>query len=267
MHVATHQGTALITGASTGIGAVYADRLAARGYDLLLIARDQVRLGSLASRLTERHQVRVEVQVADLTVAQSLGDIAERLRGDSAISLLVNNAGVAMQGTLADADPAALLHMLALNVSAPTRLAQAAAVNFAAAGRGAIINLGSVVALAPGLFNVAYTATKAYMLSLSEALQAELAPAGVRVQAVLPGITRTDIWERSGGHVDQLPAHMVMEAEAMVDAAMRGFDLGETVTIPSLPDAEDWNRLVAARAVLGPNLSHAQAAPRYRTVA
>ncbi|WP_313054704.1 SDR family NAD(P)-dependent oxidoreductase [Pseudomonas lopnurensis] len=264
MHVANHQGTALITGASSGIGAVYADRLAARGYDLILVARDRARLESFAHRLEDRHQVRVEVQVVDLTITQALDDLAERLLGDTTISLLVNNAGVAMQGSLAESDPAALLHMLALNVTAPTRLAQAAAANFAAAGQGVIINLGSVVALAPGLFNVAYTATKGYMLSLSEALQAELAPAGVRVQAVLPGVTRTDIWERSGGGLDQLPAHMVMEVEAMVDAALRGFDLGETVTLPSLPDAEDWSRLLEARAALGPNLSRDQVAPRYR---
>ncbi|MHA6493505.1 SDR family NAD(P)-dependent oxidoreductase [Pseudomonas borbori] len=267
MHVATPEGTALITGASSGIGAVYADRLAARGHDLILVARDRTRLEAQAQRLQDSHHVKVQIQVADLTNGQALDALAEHLRGDTTISVLVNNAGVAMQGSLAGSDPAALLQMVALNVTAPTRLAQAAAANFTAAGRGAIINLGSVVALAPGLFNVAYTASKGYILSLSEALQAELAPAGVRVQAVLPGITRTEIWERSGAGLDQLPAHMVMEAEAMVDAALRGFDQGETVTLPSLPDAEDWNRLLAARAALGPNLSLSQPAPRYRTEA
>ncbi|WP_028241339.1 SDR family NAD(P)-dependent oxidoreductase [Stutzerimonas azotifigens] len=264
MQAANNRGTALITGASSGIGAVYADRLAARGHDLILVARDRARLEALAGRLEGAHEVHVEVLVADLTDPQALDALAERLRGDAIIDLLVNNAGMAMQGRLAEADPAALLRMLALNVTATTRLAQAAAANFSAAGRGAIVNLGSVVALAPGLFNVAYTATKGYVLSLSEALQAELAPAGVRVQAVLPGVTRTQIWERSSGSLEHLPAQMVMEAEKMVDAALRGFDLGETVTLPSLPDAADWERLLTARAALGPNLSRNQPAPRYR---
>lgn len=264
MNASQHSGTALITGASSGIGAVYAERLARRGYDLLLVARDRSRLEALADGLHERYGVAAEVQVADLTDPADLAKVAQRLADDPGISLLVNNAGAAMQGRLADADPAALERLIALNVTAPTLLARAAAANFGAAGRGALINLGSVVALAPGLFNVAYTAGKAYVLSLSEALQAELAPRGVRVQAVLPGVTRTQIWVRSGGSLDRLPPAMVMEVEHMVDAALAGFDAGETVTLPSLPDADDWARLVAARTALGPNLSRDQPAARYR---
>ncbi|SUD61462.1 short-chain dehydrogenase/reductase SDR [Ectopseudomonas oleovorans] len=142
------------------------------------------------------------------------------------------------------------------------RLAAAAAANFSAAGRGGIINLGSVVALAPEMFNAVYSAAKAYVLSLT--LAGELRGSGVQLQAVLPGVTRTEIWERSGTDASALPPSMIMEVGEMVDAALAGFDQGELVTIPSLPDAADWDAFVAARAALGPNLSHSQAAVRYK---
>lgn len=261
------KGTALITGASSGIGATYAERLARRGYDLLLVARDQPRLEALAERLGRETGVRVEVLKADLTSKADLQLVERRLRGDAAISLLVNNAGVAMDGPLIDADLERFESMIQLNVVALTRLAAAAAANFVGVGRGAIINLASVVALAPELFNAGYSATKAYVLSLSQSLQHEVGPQGVRVQAVLPGVTRTELWERSGIDADRIPAAMVMEVGEMVDAALAGFDQGESISIPSLPDAADWDALVAARNKLGPNLSREHAAARYKTPA
>ncbi|PZQ44524.1 MAG: short-chain dehydrogenase [Ectopseudomonas oleovorans] len=144
------------------------------------------------------------------------------------------------------------------------RLAAAAAANFSAAGRGGIINLGSVVALAPEMFNAVYSAAKAYVLSLTQTLAGELRGSGVQLQAVMPGVTRTEIWERSGTDASALPPSMIMEVGEMVDAALAGFDQGELVTIPSLPNAADWDAFVAARAALGPNLSHSQAAARYK---
>ncbi len=258
------KGTALVTGASSGIGAVYAERLARRGYDLLLVARDQQRLDKLAASLRADFGVAVEVLVADLTQKAEIKTVAQRLRSDTAISLLVNNAGVAMDGPLIEANGDAIDRMLELNITAVTHLAAAAGANFAAAGRGAIINLASVVALAPEMFNATYSATKAYVLSLSQSLHSELAKQGVQLQAVLPGVTRTEIWERAGIDSHQIPAAMVMDAGEMVDAALAGFDQGELVTIPSLPDAGDWNAFVAARQKLAPNLSHSKAAARYK---
>lgn len=258
------QGTALITGASSGIGAIYAQRLAARGFDLLLVARDQARLEAAASALRDAHGVQVEVLKADLTQKDDVLKLEQRLRSDSSISLLLNNAGVAADGLLANADLDQLERMIQLNVTAVTRLASAAAASFAKAGRGTIINIGSVVALFPERFNATYSASKAYVLSLTQSLNAELDGTGVKVQAVLPGVTRTEIWERSGIDASQIPAEMVMEAGEMVDAALAGLDQGELVTIPSLPDAGDWNAFVAARLVMAPNLSKSKAAARYK---
>jgi short-subunit dehydrogenase len=258
------KGTALVTGASSGIGAVYAERLARRGYDLLLVARDQQRLEKLAASLSADYGVQVEVLKADLTQKPDIKAVAQRLRGDSTISVLVNNAGVAMDGPLIEADSDAVDRMLELNITALTHLAAAAGANFVAAGGGAIINIASVVALAPEMFNATYSATKAYVLSLTQSLSSELGKSGVQVQAVLPGVTRTEIWERAGIDANGIPAAMVMDAGEMVDAALAGFDQGELVTIPSLPDAADWSAFVAARQKLGPNLSHSQAAARYK---
>ncbi|VVO63269.1 SDR family NAD(P)-dependent oxidoreductase [Pseudomonas fluorescens] len=258
------QGTALVTGASSGIGAVYAQRLAARGFDLLLVARDQQRLEEAASTLRDEYGVQVEVLKADLTQKDDVLKLEQRLRSDSSISLLLNNAGVAADGLLANADTDLLERMIQLNVTAVTRLASAAAASFAKAGRGTIINIASVVALFPERFNATYSASKAYVLSLTQSLNAELDGTGVKVQAVLPGVTRTEIWERSGIDATQIPAEMVMEAGEMVDASLAGLDQGELVTIPSLPNAADWDAFVAARLVMAPNLSKSQAAARYK---
>ena len=258
------QGTALVTGASSGIGAIYAQRLAARGFDLLLVARDLERLEAAASALRDAHGVQVEVLKADLTQKDDVLKLEQRLRSDSSISLLLNNAGVAADGLLANADLDQLERMIQLNITAVTRLASAAAAGFAKAGRGTIINIASVVALFPERFNATYSASKAYVLSLTQSLNAELDGTGVKVQAVLPGVTRTEIWERSGIDASQIPAEMVMEAGEMVDAALAGLDQGELVTIPSLPNAGDWDAFVAARLVMAPNLSKSKAAARYK---
>ena len=258
------QGTALVTGASSGIGAVYAQRLAARGFDLLLVARDLQRLEEAASQLRAEHGVQVEVLKADLTQKEDVLKLEQRLRSDSSINLLLNNAGVAADGLLANADTDQLERLIQLNVTAVTRLASAAAASFAKAGRGTIINIASVVALFPERFNAIYSASKAYVLSLTQSLNAELDGTGVKVQAVLPGVTRTEIWERSGIDATQIPADMVMEAGEMVDAALSGLDQGELITIPSLPNLSEWESYVAARHAMAPNLSRSQAAARYK---
>ncbi|KAF2391019.1 MULTISPECIES: SDR family NAD(P)-dependent oxidoreductase [Pseudomonas] len=264
MNSAKSQGTALVTGASSGIGAIYAERLAARGFDLLLVARDEQRLEAAASKLRAEHGIQVEVLKADLTQKDDVLKLEQRLRSDSSISLLLNNAGVAADGLLANADTEQLERLIQLNVTSVTRLASAAAASFAKAGRGTIINIASVVALFPERFNATYSASKAYVLSLTQSLNAELNGTGVQVQAVLPGVTRTEIWERSGIDASGIPAEMIMEAGEMVDAALSGLDQGELITIPSLPDAADWDAFVAARLVLAPNLSKSKAATRYK---
>lgn len=258
------KGTVLITGASSGIGATYADRLARRGYDLLLVARDLQRLETLAGRVRRETGVEVEVLTADLTSKSDLARVEQRLRSDEHITMLVNNAGIGASGPLVGADLDRLDAMIQLNVVALTRLAGAAVPGFVARRRGTVINIGSVLALAPELFSGTYSGTKAYVLNFTQSLHREVSQSGVRVQAVLPGATRTEFWERSGAEISNLRASMLMAVDEMVDAALAGLDLGELITIPSLPDASDWHAYTAARLNLGPKLSLDHAAARYK---
>jgi len=257
-------GTALITGASTGIGATYADRLARRGYDLILVARNKSNLEKLAKSLSAETGVRVQVLSADLTVDADLIRVEKVLRDDASISLLVNNAGAATLGPFASADIERLDRDIQLNIVAPTRLARAASPGLLARNRGGIINIASVMSqmVIPG--NSVYGGTKAYLLHFSEVLALELNASAVRVQAVLPGATRTALWDGSGVELKDLPAEIVMDVDEMVDAALAGFDQGERITLPALPDDGDWQRLIKAREALQPNLSHKHPAPRYK---
>ncbi|WP_431259367.1 SDR family NAD(P)-dependent oxidoreductase [Roseateles chitinivorans] len=254
---------ALITGASSGIGATYADRLARRGMDLVLVARNATRLGTLADRLRAQTGVRIEVLPADLTLEADLSVVQRRLEeGD--VTMLVNNAGMALKGGLLDASSDDLTRIIALNVLAPTRLAASAGKTFAARGQGAIVNLGSVLSLAPEMLDGVYSGTKAYVLNLSQSMTAQLKGRGVFVQVVLPGATRTEIWERSGNDVNALPPEMVMGVDELVDAALVGFDRGEDVTIPPLQDDAPFREMTSVRLAMMPLLSTNAAAPRYR---
>jgi len=261
------QGTALITGASTGIGAIYADRLAHRGHDLVLVARDVARLDALATRLRAEAGVRVEVLAADLSDRAQLARVEARIADDETLTLLVNNAGISLEGTLIDTPAATIEQLIAINVTAPTLLAGAAVRAFAPRGKGGIINLSSVLALAPEMFDGTYSATKAFLLNLTQGLAKEVGDKGIRVQAVLPGATRTEIWARSGKDIDSFPAEWVMDAGDLVDAALLGFDRGETVTIPPLADEGKWQAMQAARRAMAAELSRREVAPRYRAAA
>jgi len=256
------KGTALITGASTGIGAVYADRLAKRGYDLILVARNEERLSESAARLKSTGR-RIETIVADLTNKEDVKRVAERLSTDPTITALVNNAGLGSARKLLDEKIDDLESMIYLNVTALTRLTLAALPAFIARKKGLLINIASVVALAPDLLNGTYSGTKAYVVNFTQALKNELEGTGVTIQAVLPGATATPFWEKAGRPVDDLPAEFVMTAEDMVDASLAGLDQHELVTIPTLPDVADWEKYEAARKALGPNLSRQIPAARY----
>jgi uncharacterized protein len=255
----------LVTGASTGIGAVYAERFARRGHDLVLVARDQERMEILARRLRGETGVGIDILPADLTDHAALARVEDRLRTDERIGVLVNNAGAISAGGFLEQDPDEVARIIALNTTALARLASAVAPRFARAGAGSIVNIGSVVGLAPELGFTVYGATKAFVLFLSQGLQLELGPRGVYVQAVLPSATRTEIWSGAGRDVDTLPA--VMETADLVDAALAGFDRREAVTIPPLPDAGQWTAYEAARQAMLPNFLQTHAADRYRTAA
>lgn len=258
----TTHSTALITGASTGIGATYAERLAQRGHDLVLVARDKARLDAHAQRLRDEHQVTVDVLQADLTNQADLAAIEARLRDDARIGILINNAGMAQSGGFVQQTAESIERLITLNTTALTRLAAAVAPRLAQAGTGSIVNIGSVVGFAPEFGMSIYGATKAFVLFLSQGLNLELAPKGVYVQAVLPAATRTEIWERAGIDVNTLTE--VMDVGELVDAALVGFDRRELVTIPPLHVAERWDALDGARQGLLADIRQARAADRYR---
>jgi short-subunit dehydrogenase len=258
----TTHSTVLITGASSGIGATYAERFAQRGHNLVLVARDKARLDTLAARLRQAHGIAVDVLQADLTQPADLATVEARLRDDAQIGILINNAGATQSGSFIDQATDDIARIVALNTTALVRLASAIAPRLAQAGNGAIVNIGSVVGLAPEFGMSVYGATKAFVLFLSQGLSLELSPKGVYVQAVLPAATRTEIWGRAGIDVNTLPE--VMEVGELVDAALIGFDRRELVTIPPLQDAARWDALDAARQALLADIRQAHAAERYQ---
>lgn len=255
----------LITGASTGIGATYAERFARRGHALVLVARDAARMEALADRLRQETGVTVDILPADLTQAADLAKVEARLQEDSRIGILVNNAGTAIGGTFVDQSVDDMTRLVALNATALLRLSKAIAPRLAAAGEGAIVNIGSVVGVAPEFGMTVYGATKAFVQFLSQGLAQELGPKGVYVQAVLPATTRTEIWDHVGADVNAMSN--VMEVGDLVDAALVGFDRREPVTIPPLHDAGQWEAFDGARKAMLGNIVNALPAERYRTSA
>ena len=254
---------AVITGASSGIGAVYADRLAARGHDLVLVARRIDRLQNLADTLSAAHQIKVQAIEADLTEETGLTQVEQLLRSDKRIVLLVNNAGNGKLSATADMSDADTASTIALNVVAPTRLARAVLPAFLKRDAGAIINISSVMAFHALPITTLYSATKSYVLMFSRGLQGELAGTGVRVQAVLPAGTATEFYDHSGIPLSAFDAAAVMTTENLVDAALAGFDKGEAVTLPSVHDAELWTTYDEAQDALFGATQVGSPAPRY----
>jgi short-subunit dehydrogenase len=261
------KGTAVITGASSGIGAVYADRLAGRGYDLILIARSADKLAEVADRIRSKTDRTVEIFPADLTDELDVARVETLLKSDPRITLLVNNAGFGGTGVLLQSDVDKMTSMISLNVTALTRLTYAIVPKFVAREAGTIINIASVVAITPETLNGVYGGTKAFVLAFSQNLRKELEGTGIHVQVVLPGATATDFWAISGRPVELLPQEIVMSSEDLVDSALVGLDRGEFATIPSLQDADLFNAYESAREAMIGQLSHATPALRYRVAA
>lgn len=258
-----YKGTALVTGASTGIGSIYAERLAQRGYDLILVARNRERLNTLASRLTTETSRNVEVIQADLAKTDDVFHVERKLREDATITLLVNNAGIGTHTPLLESDVDRMAEMISLNVTAMTRLAYAAAPGFVARQRGAIINISSIVSLAPELLNGVYGGSKAYVTAFSQSLHRELGPKGVQVQAVLPGATATDFWKIGGLPVENLDPNIVMSPSDLVEAALQDFDAQVLISIPSMHDLKRYQDYESSRQAMFEHLSNHQLAPRY----
>ncbi|WP_370855781.1 SDR family NAD(P)-dependent oxidoreductase [Pandoraea anapnoica] len=259
----TQPGTALITGASSGIGAIYADRFARRGHDLILVARNTARLLEAAQRLHVETGRRVDILSADLSTREGQALVEARLREDTRIDTLVNNAGFGAVAPLLQADVDHLTDMIEVNVTALTRLTYAAVPGFVARGRGTVINIASIVAIAPELLNDVYGGSKAFVLAFSQSLQHQLADTGVRVQAVLPGATITEFWDVAGKSHQELPQEWLMTSDDLVDAALAGLDQGETVTIPPLQDGDEWTAYDALRRKMSQGLSNTSPGKRY----
>jgi short-subunit dehydrogenase len=257
-------GTAIVTGASSGIGKTYAERLAARGYDLLLVARRLDRLDALAAQIASSTGRKVATLQADLSQRAGVAAVENVLNEDPSVTLLVNNAGISLETSVLNTPPEMIERLIAVNTLAPTLLASAAAKAFVARDKGAIINIASVLAYIPELIDGMYSGTKAHLVNLTLGLAPHLANTNVRVQAVLPGATRTEIWDTMGMDPDVALPGQVMDTAELVDAALVGFDRGEVITIPPLHDESQFQALEAARAAMAPNLSTDTAAPRYR---
>ncbi|MER6184165.1 SDR family oxidoreductase [Streptomyces sp. NPDC001652] len=260
----TQNKTAVVTGASAGLGTAYAQRLADRGYDLILVARNAGRLEQLAADIRGRTGRAVDVVPADLTDAAQLSVVEERLRTDESIEVLINNAGGGLFTPLAISDAAASEALINLNVTALTRLTTAILPGLTGRGRGTVVNISSALALNILPVSAVYSGTKSYVLTFTQALQQELAESPVVVQAVLPGAVRTEFWDSSGADLETFPDEWIMSVEDTVDAALAGLDAGEPVTIPSLPEISDWESFEKARQALVPNLSLKVPAARYR---
>jgi len=227
---------AVITGASSGLGATFARKLAARGYDLLLIARREARLQSIALEVGQQYRVHTEVLAADLADDAALAAAASRILEAPDLGLLVNNAGFGTLGYFFDADPVIQERMHRLHVIATLRLSHAALANLvprAAPGTG-IINVSSVAAFGASPQNVSYCATKTWMNRFSEGLAIELGAKSspVTVQALCPGFTRTEFADTMGMKPSVIPASLWMPADFVVEESLRGLDRGTMFVIP-----------------------------------
>jgi uncharacterized protein len=258
-----NMGVAVVTGASQGIGAVYARKLAERGHDVLLVARNGQRLERLAAEIRATTGRTAEIMVADLSKAAEVRALAARLRDDPRISILVNNAGASLDGGLLGSDAEVAADLIALNVTAPTLLAQAAAKAFIARRSGSIVNISSVTSFLPETFDGAYSGSKIYLLNLTLSLASKAKDSGVRFQAVLPGPTNTDMWARGGVPASVIPPERIMSPEDLVEAALTGLDRGEIVTAPTIENEGVWWAYETARQALGPHLAAGRPATRY----
>lgn len=235
---------ALVTGASSGIGTAFAERLAKDGYDLIIVARRRDKLEELAQRLQENDKVSVEVLVVDLSKPDSLRAVEGQIAEDSALEMLVNNAGFGGYMPFAELDPDKAEELINLKVLAVTRLTRAALPGMLSHGRGSIINVSSRLAFSGPLGSArlptraTYAGANAYINTFSQLLQSELEGTGVQVQALCPGVVATEFHSHVGTDSSRFPAAIVMQADELVDASLKGLKLGEVICIPAMEDAE-----------------------------
>lgn len=237
---------AVVTGATAGIGAAFARRLAADGYHLVLVARDEARLTAFAAELTGRYGQPVDVLAADLATEEGVTAVSERIAGapgDTPVELLVNNAGISLNRPFVRSAPADEERLLRLNVHAVMRLTHAVLPRMLEHGRGAVINVSSVAGFGPVMPGSTYSASKAWVTNFSESVALSVRPYGVRVMALCPGYTRTEFHQRAGIDIANMPGWAWLRAEDVVDEALRDLHKGKFVSVP------DWKYKAAVFAL------------------
>jgi short-subunit dehydrogenase len=220
---------ALVTGASAGIGEEFARQLAARGNDLVLVARDRARLEALAKEVSDAHGAHAEVLPADLTNGEQLAVVEERARN---VDMLINNAGYGTFGNFYELDLSVETRQVHLNVLALMRLTHAAARGMAARGRGAILNVSSLAGFQPGPMNATYGATEAFIISFTEAVHEEMKGTGVSVSVLCPGFTHTEFQERANAPASDVPGFMWQNAPEVAQAGLDGVAKNKAIIIP-----------------------------------
>jgi short-subunit dehydrogenase len=231
-------GTALITGATSGIGAAFAQQLAAAGYDLVLVARDEARLAATASELASAYGREVTTLAADLSTSDGCATVAQRV--SAGVDLLVNNAGMSLNRSFLRSPVEDEQRLLALNVGAVMRLTHAALPGMVERGHGAVVNVSSVSSFAAVMPGSTYPASKAWVTSFSEAMALAVRRHGVRVMALCPGYTRTQFHSRAGIDMAKTPHWLWLSADQVVRVALRDLDRGKLVSVP------DWKYKAAA---------------------